>query len=56
MYPSGVAHYTFLDTCTESGKKESPELCTVGPGVQRDAIHTETAREAIEFFDDVLKP
>jgi predicted dienelactone hydrolase len=56
MYPAGVAHYTFLDTCTESGKKESPELCIDGPGIQRDAVHAETAQEAIEFFDDVLKP
>jgi predicted dienelactone hydrolase len=56
MYPPGVAHYTFLDTCTELGKKESPELCIDGPGIQRDAIHAEAAQEAIEFFDDVLKP
>jgi predicted dienelactone hydrolase len=56
MYPAGVAHYTFLDTCAESGKKESPELCMDGPGIQRDAVHDETAQEAIKFFDDVLEP
>lgn len=55
MYPAGVAHYTFLDTCTESARKEEPELCIDGPGIQRDAIHAETVREAIEFFDRTLK-
>ena len=55
MYPTGVAHYTFLDTCTESGKKEEPAICTDSPGIQRDAIHTEASHEAIEFFDRTLK-
>jgi len=56
MYPGGVGHYTFLDNCSEIGKKDNPELCVDKPGVQRDVIHSETSREAIEFFDDTLKP
>jgi predicted dienelactone hydrolase len=54
IYPSGVAHYTFLDTCTAAGKKQSPDFCMDQPGVNRDAIHTETALKAVTFFDKYL--
>ena len=55
IYPGAVAHYTFLDTCSEFGKKEEPQICIDGPGVQRDTIHAEASRDAIEFFDRTLK-
>jgi predicted dienelactone hydrolase len=54
IYPGGVAHYTFLDTCTAAGKKQSPDFCVDRPGVNRDAIHTETALKAVTFFDKYL--
>lgn len=52
--PAGVAHYTFLDRCTTKGKKESPEFCVDRPGVNREAVHTETALRALAFFDKYL--
>ena len=54
IYPGAVAHYTFLDTCTASGKKQSPDFCVDRPGVNRDAIHTETALRAVTFFGKYL--
>jgi hypothetical protein len=56
MYPGGVAHYTFLDTCSEMGKRDNPEFCVDGLGVQRDLIHSDTAHEAIAFFEGALEP
>jgi predicted dienelactone hydrolase len=56
LYPGGVGHYTFLDTCTETGRKGSPGLCVDRPGVDRDAIHARTAKKAVAFFDRTLAP
>ena len=55
LYPGGVGHYTFLDTCTAWGKQHMPGICVDRPGVNRDAIHAETARKALAFFDKELK-
>jgi predicted dienelactone hydrolase len=56
IYPDGVAHYTFLDTYTVEGKKQPPGFCVDRPGVNRDAIHAETSRKAVAFFDKYLAP
>jgi predicted dienelactone hydrolase len=56
IFPGNVAHYTFLDTCTEAGRKKLTLLCTDGEGVDRDAIHAKTAALAVEFFTSVLSP
>jgi predicted dienelactone hydrolase len=50
IFPGNVAHYVFLDSCTEAGRKARPVLCTDGEGVDRDAIHANTAALAVEFF------
>lgn len=56
IYPGGVGHYTFLDTCVPAAKAQNPGLCMDRPGVDRDAIHAETARKAVAFFDRTLTP
>lgn len=56
IYPGGVGHYTFLDTCTSLGQQQRPQLCVDRAGVHRDAIHEETAQKAIAFFTKVLDP
>jgi predicted dienelactone hydrolase len=53
--PGNAAHYNFLDTCTAAGKARLPILCTDGPGVDRDAIHTQVANLAATFFNHALK-
>jgi predicted dienelactone hydrolase len=52
----GVGHYTFLEVCTDAGKKQWPQLCVDNPGVDRQAIHTETGQMAADFFDRELAP
>jgi predicted dienelactone hydrolase len=51
----GVAHYTYLDTCTEAARKIRPALCADAPGVNRDAVHNKTAEIAVSFFDANLR-
>jgi predicted dienelactone hydrolase len=55
IYPGGVAHYVFLDSCTDAARKSNPGLCTDAPGVDRDAVHKKTADLAIAFFAAALK-
>lgn len=55
IFPGNVAHYTFLDSCPESGRKSRPMLCVDGAGVDRDAIHAKTSELAAEFFAAALK-
>ena len=47
----GVAHYTFLDTCTAAGKAMLGVYCGDQAGVDRDKVHTTVAGLAVEFFD-----
>ena len=54
VYPGGVGHYTFVDSCTALGKKEMPQLCVDAAGVNRHAIHEEAGKAAIKFFDRAL--
>jgi predicted dienelactone hydrolase len=55
IFPGNVAHYVFLDSCTEVGRKTVPMLCIDGEGVDRDAIHADTVRRALRFFRVALE-
>jgi predicted dienelactone hydrolase len=52
---TGVAHYTFLATCAEFGRRNRPELCLDPAGVLRDDIHKQTSDLAFSFFSSNLK-
>jgi predicted dienelactone hydrolase len=54
IYPGGVGHYTFLDTCTPWGREHMPGFCVDQAGVDRESVHAETARKAVAFFDKAL--
>ena len=56
IFPGGVAHYDFLDSCTDAGRKTTPILCSDPKGVDRDAIHAKTAQLALDFFRTTLTP
>jgi predicted dienelactone hydrolase len=56
IFPGHVAHYVFLDSCSEIGRKTLPMLCIDARGVDRDAIHADTVRRALQFFRVTLKP
>jgi predicted dienelactone hydrolase len=56
IFPGNVAHYAFLDSCTATGRKNVPLLCSDGQGVDRDAIHAATVRLALQFFGVTLEP
>ena len=51
---SGAGHYIFLDTCTSAAKRSLPAVCDDRPGVDREAVHQQVARDAIAFFDRTL--
>jgi predicted dienelactone hydrolase len=55
LLPGGVGHYTFLATCTESGRRAQPQLCGDAGGVDREAIHRRTSDLALRFFDRTLR-
>lgn len=55
ILPGGVAHYTFLDSCTDAGRKRLPQLCADAPDVNRDAIHARANDLALGFFAAHLK-
>ncbi|CAE6733155.1 alpha/beta hydrolase family protein [Paraburkholderia aspalathi] len=50
----GASHYTFLDTCLPAGVEHLASMCMDNPGVDRDAIHAQTAQRAIDFFAATL--
>lgn len=50
VLPGGVAHYTFLDTCTAAGKARLGFACEDAAGVDRDAVHAQVAGMAVKFF------
>jgi predicted dienelactone hydrolase len=56
IFPGNVAHYVFLDSCSEIGRKTMPMLCIDAQGVNRDAIHADTVRRALQFFRVTLEP
>lgn len=51
----GVEHDTFLDTCTSAGKVSFPQYCTDPAGVDRGAVHAQTADLAVQFFARVFR-
>jgi len=55
IFPGRVGHYVFLPTCSELGQQALPLLCTDAPGVDRAAVHAQTAAAAVRFFDGHLK-
>ncbi len=55
ILPGGVAHYTFLDTCTQRGRETVVPFCRDQPGVDRDKVHAEVAAMAVAFFRKQLK-
>lgn len=55
ILPGGVAHYTFLDTCTAAGKRDAGVYCADQAGVDRDAVHAQVAAMAVTFFNRTLR-
>jgi predicted dienelactone hydrolase len=51
----GAAHYTFLATCTEVGRRAQAQLCADAADIDRDAIHQRTIDLAADFFERTLK-
>jgi predicted dienelactone hydrolase len=47
--PGGIAHHTFLATCTPHGRSTTP-LCQDAEGVDRAQVHREVANLAYTFF------
>jgi predicted dienelactone hydrolase len=50
----GVAHYTFLSTCTPAGQHLLPQYCADPTGVDREAIHQQVSDMAVQFFGKTL--
>jgi len=55
VLPGGVAHYTFLDTCTVAAKKQLGVYCEDAATVDRDKVHAQVAGEAVGFFRNALQ-
>jgi predicted dienelactone hydrolase len=55
VLPGGVAHYTFLDTCTAAGKAAYTTYCADRPGIDRDAVHAQVAALAVTFLNRSLR-
>jgi predicted dienelactone hydrolase len=55
IFPGGVDHYTFLDTCTQAGRETLPFPCTDRPGVDRAQLHKATVDLAARFFNSHLQ-
>lgn len=49
-----VIHYTFLSTCNAEGKQYVKDLCNDPDGINRDTVHTNTANDALVFFNRAL--
>ncbi|MGN8062607.1 alpha/beta hydrolase family protein [Ralstonia sp. 22111] len=50
----GASHYTFVDTCLPGAAPHVPVLCKDNPGVDRDAVHAQAVRRALDFFAATL--
>ncbi|MEM7707204.1 MAG: prolyl oligopeptidase family serine peptidase [Pseudomonadota bacterium] len=50
----GVAHYTFLARCSLKGRFFVKTLCKDPKGIDRAAIHKQTAADALAFFQSTL--
>ncbi|MGF6602625.1 putative dienelactone hydrolase [Paraburkholderia sp. GAS448] len=50
----GAAHDTFLDTCLPAAVDHLANLCKDNPGVDRDAVHTQSIERVLDFFARTL--
>lgn len=50
----GASHYTFIDTCLPGAVPHLPLLCQDNPGVNREAVHAQAIRRALDFFRATL--
>jgi predicted dienelactone hydrolase len=50
-----AGHYVFFDACTAAGRVTFPVPCVDPEGADRDAVHAETIRLAIDFFTASLR-
>ena len=51
----GASHYTFIDTCYPGAIPHLPLLCRDNAGVDRDAVHAQAVRRAVDFFGATLQ-
>lgn len=51
----GVRHYDFLPDCGPGASALPAAYCAESPGVDRQATHERVSREAVAFFDRVLR-
>lgn len=49
-----VGHYVFLNEATQFGKTVEPDICSDAKGVDRSAIHHQTALSALKLFNNVM--
>jgi predicted dienelactone hydrolase len=49
----GVGHYTFLDQCTEKGRRLQPTLCRT-PAIVQERAHRDVVDAAANFFSEEL--
>ncbi|NML35052.1 alpha/beta hydrolase family protein [Paraburkholderia antibiotica] len=50
----GASHYTFMDVCEAAVIERLATICRDGPGVDRDAVHAQTAVQVRDFFATTL--
>ncbi|HEY0192176.1 MAG TPA: prolyl oligopeptidase family serine peptidase [Kofleriaceae bacterium] len=50
----GAGHFVFLAPCSSALATDAAELCTDPPGIDRAAIHTQLAADAVQFFARAL--
>jgi predicted dienelactone hydrolase len=51
----GASHSTFLDTCVPQMIDQLARVCKDGSGIDRDAVHQQTARRVVGFFGHALR-
>jgi len=51
-----AGHFVFMAPCTPEGKEMAQQICTDGPGVDREKLHRELATETERFFTRTLAP
>ncbi len=50
IFPGGVGHYVFVDTCTTIGSFIASAICKDDRGADREAVHRATTDLALKFF------
>jgi predicted dienelactone hydrolase len=54
LFPQ-AGHFVFVNTCTAVGRLLQPTVCVDPAGVDREAIHRETIKAAVDFFTATLR-